>query len=120
MPARRAKPPHGFYARLARARGVPFHAVYLELNPDKRTCARARHECDATLPWSRVELIRMDRAFCAAMRREMARGSERARGPAAASAASRLIRWFHAAPLRSGCSSAAALCAETGDDERMW
>ena len=62
--------PRGFYARLARARGVPFHAVYLELNPDKRPCVRARQECDASWPWSRGELERMDRAFGDAMRRE--------------------------------------------------
>jgi hypothetical protein len=65
---RAQKRPRGFYARLARERGVPFHAVYLELNPDKRPCVRARQECDATWPWSRSELERMDRAFCDAVR----------------------------------------------------
>jgi hypothetical protein len=119
MTAERTRP-RGFYARLARARGVPFHAVYLELNPDKRTCARAQRECDATLPWSRVELVRMDRAFCDAVRREMARGTERARGPAARPAVVRLTRRLDPAPHRSGCSSAAALCAEIGDPERTW
>jgi hypothetical protein len=119
MTAERTRP-RGFYARLARARGVSFHAVYLQLNPDKRTCARAQRECDATLPWSRVELIRMDRAFCDAMRREIARGTERARGPAARSAVVRLARRLHPAPRRSGCSSAAALCAEIGDTDRIW
>jgi hypothetical protein len=112
--------PRGFHARLAPARGVPFHAVDLQRDSDKRTCARAQRECDATLPWSRVELVRMDRAFCDAVRREMARGTERARGPAARPAAVRLARRLHPAPHRSGCSSAAALCAEIGDTDRIW
>jgi hypothetical protein len=119
MTAKRMRP-RGFHARFARARGVPFHAVRLGLNPGKRTGARAQGECDTTLPWSRVELIRMDRSFCDAMRREMARGTERARGPAPKLAATRLARRFDPAPRRSGCSSAAALCAEIGDAERMW
>ena len=71
--------PRGFYARLARARGVPVHTVYRELNPDKWPCARAQSECDATWPWSKDDLARMDRAFCAAVRREIARGTERSR-----------------------------------------
>jgi hypothetical protein len=79
---RARKRPRGFYARLARARGVSLNAVYRKLNPDKRPSARARHECDASPPWDPRELIRMDRAFCDAMRREIARGSERPRGAA--------------------------------------
>jgi hypothetical protein len=74
---RAKKRPRGFYARLARARNVPAHAVYRELNPDKLPCVRAEHECDATWPWSRDELERMDRAFCDAVRREIACGTER-------------------------------------------
>jgi len=80
-PRKRAR---GFYARLARARGVSMNAVYRKLNPDKRPCVRAQQECDAGWPWSPDELERMDRAFCAAVRREIARGSERPRGPAMA------------------------------------
>jgi hypothetical protein len=90
--------PHGFYARLA----------------------RAQHECDATLPWSLVELIRMDRAFCDAVRREIARGTERARGPVPKPPATRLIRRLHPTPRRSGPSSPAELCAEIGDRDRFW
>jgi hypothetical protein len=45
------KRPRGFYARLARARGVSVNAVYRKLNPDKRPCAREKHECDASPPW---------------------------------------------------------------------
>lgn len=117
---RERKRPRGFYARLARARGVPFHAVYLQLNPDKRPWMRAQHECDATLPWSRVDLIRMDRAFCDAVRREMVRGTERARGPAPKPAAARAIRPVHPSPRRSGASSPAELCAEIGERDRFW
>jgi hypothetical protein len=68
--------PRGFYARLARARGVPVHVVYRELNPDKRPWVRAQQECDTSWPWSRDDLARMDRAFCDAVRREIARGTE--------------------------------------------
>ena len=74
---RAQKRPRGFCARLARARGVPFQAVYLELNPDKRPCVRARQEIDATWPWSRGELARMDHAFCAAVRRELEHDAEK-------------------------------------------
>lgn len=77
------KRPCGFYARRARARRVSLQVVYLELNRDKWPCVRARQECDATWPWTQDELERMDRAFCDAVRREIARGSERPRGPAA-------------------------------------
>ena len=68
--------PRGFYARLARARGVPVHVVYRELNPDKLPCVRAQQECDASWPWKRHDLKRMDRAFCDAVRRAIACGSE--------------------------------------------
>ena len=70
---RAKKRPRGFYARLARARDVPAHAVYRQLNPNKRPCVRAQQECDARRPWGRGELERMDHAFCAAVRREIAR-----------------------------------------------
>jgi hypothetical protein len=101
---RAQKRPRGFYGRLARARGVSVYAVYLELNPDKRPCARAQHECDATWPWGRQELERMDRAFRDAVLREIARGTERPRGPAAKPAA---VRANHPPPLprRAGGSS---------------
>lgn len=96
--------------RLARRRGVPFDAVCLELNPDKRPAARAQGECATTPAWSPLELIRMDRAFCDAMRREIARGTEQARGSAAKPGGeARAIRRFPAAPSRSGCSSAGEL-----------
>jgi hypothetical protein len=117
---RARKRPHGFYARLARARGVPFHTVYLKLNPDKRPCAREKHECDGSPPWSRFDLIRMDRAFCDAVRREIARGTERARKPAAQAVGARVIRPVHPPPRRSGATSPADLCAELGDLERFW
>lgn len=77
---RAKKRPRGFHARLARARNVAAHAVYRELNPDTLPCVRAQHECDATWPLPRAERARMDRAFCDAVRREIARGSERPRG----------------------------------------
>ncbi|MBV8751862.1 MAG: hypothetical protein JO328_03285 [Hyphomicrobiales bacterium] len=86
------KRPRGFYARIARARGVAVGAIYLELNPDKWPCVRAQHECDATWPWSQQELARMDRAFCNAVLREIARGTEQARGPAPKPAAGRARR----------------------------
>jgi hypothetical protein len=90
------KRPHGFHAR------------------------SAQRECDGTLPWSRIELIRMDRAFCDAMRREIARGTEQAGERTAKPAASRPIRQFHPAPRRSGSSSPAAPRADSGKRERMW
>lgn len=100
---RARKKPRGFYARLARARGVTLQVVYLELNRDKWLCARAQEECDATWPWSREYLARMDRAFCDAVRREIARGTERPRGRAATPAVTRT----RPAPLprRAGGSS---------------
>src|ERR1700680_288623 len=48
---RARKRPRGFYARLARARGVSLDAVYRKLNSDKPPSVRARHECDASPPW---------------------------------------------------------------------
>ncbi|HXW25311.1 MAG TPA: hypothetical protein VEK73_11220 [Xanthobacteraceae bacterium] len=112
--------PRGFYARLARARGVPFHAVYLALNPDKRAHARAQHECDASLPWSRVELIRMDRAFCDAVRREIACGTERARAPAPKPVAARPVRRCRATPRRAGSSSAAVPRGASSKQDGTW
>jgi hypothetical protein len=100
--------PRGFYARLARARGVSLNAVYRKLNPDKRPSVRARHECDASPPWDPRELIRRDRAFCDAMRREIARGTERPRNnagcgacaAAASPSAAPLRRIFHPSVAR--------------------
>jgi hypothetical protein len=89
---RAQKRPRGFYARLARARGVPCHAVYRELNPDKRPCVRAQQECDTTWPWSRGELERMDHSFRDAVQRAIARGTERPRGLAATPALTRARR----------------------------
>jgi hypothetical protein len=80
--SRARKRPRGFYARLARASGMSVGAVYRQLNPKKRPCVREKHECDAREPWDPRELVRMDRAFCEAMQREIARGTERPRGPA--------------------------------------
>lgn len=100
---RARKRPRGFYARRARARGVSLQVVYLELNRDKWPCVRAQQECDATWPWTQDELERMDRAFCAAVRREIARGSERPHGPAAAPVVKRAPR--AASPRRTDASS---------------
>jgi hypothetical protein len=66
------------------------------------------------------QLLQMDAAFCAAMRREIARGTERARGPDRAPPSARLIRIVHPPPLFSGASSAAELCAEIGDRGGEW
>jgi hypothetical protein len=66
-----------------------------------------------------MELIHMDRAFCAAMRREIARGTEQAREPPA-KPASRPIRRFRPAPRRSGSSSAATRCVDSVGRDRMW
>src|SRR5262249_32424878 len=101
----RKKRLRGFYARLARARGVPINAVHRALNPDTRPCVREKEECDASLPWEPCELISMDRAFCEAMAREIARGTERPRSlpPPPASRATRPGR---PAPRRAGAFSA--------------
>ena len=82
-----------------------------------RKCAKSY---DANLPWSRRELAEMDRAFCDAMRREIARGSERPREPAGKRASARAIRRLQPTPRHSGASSAAALCAEAGEPDRFW
>ena len=74
-----------------------------------------REEDDDALPWSRLELMRMDRAFCRAMRRAIARGSEQPRAPAAKSAAVPVVRRFDPVMRRSGASSPAELCAELAD-----
>src|SRR5215469_5660254 len=87
--APRQKRPRSFYACLARARGVPLRTVYHELNPDKRPRVRAAQESDDWLPWSRLDLVRMDRRFCDAMRRAIARGTELPRGPTAKPIAAR-------------------------------
>ena len=70
--------------------------------------------------FTQAQLIEMDAAFCAAMRREIARGTERARGPERAPPAFRLIRIVHPPPLFSGASSAAELCAEIGERGGEW
>jgi monomeric isocitrate dehydrogenase len=75
----------GFYAQYARAKGMSLNAAYRKFNADKRPCAREKDECDASPPWSMDELREMDRAFCAAMEREIARASERPRGLATSS-----------------------------------
>jgi hypothetical protein len=67
-----------------------------------------------------AQLLQMDAAFCAAMRREIARGTEQARGPDRAPPSARLIRIVHPPPLRSGASSAAELCAEIGEPGGWW
>lgn len=76
---RARKKPRGFYAQYARNNGMSLNAAHRKFNPDKRPCVRAKHECDAGPPWDEDELVKMDRAFCAAMEREIARGSERPR-----------------------------------------
>src|SRR5215470_9923864 len=113
----RQKRPRSFYARLARARGVPLRTVYLELNPDKRPRLRAAQESDDWLPWSRLDLVRMDRRFCDAMRRAIARGTELPRDPAAKPIAARVLRRLDAVPLWSGATSPAELCAEIGEPD---
>jgi hypothetical protein len=114
---RRPKRPRGFYARQARARGVPLRTVYLELNPDKRPRARTEQESDDWLPWTRLDLVRMDRAFCDAMCRAIARGAERPNWPAAKPPAARVLRRLDAVPLRSGATSPAEMCAEIGEPD---
>jgi hypothetical protein len=86
------KRPRGFYARLARGRGVSVNAVYRQLNPDKRPCVREKRECDASPTWDTRKLIRMDRAFCDAMQREIALGTERPRGPGTTPALAHVLR----------------------------
>jgi hypothetical protein len=103
--SRAPKRPRGFYARLARARGVSLNAIYRKLNPDTRPCEREKQECDASLPWDPRELIRMDRAFCEAMAREIARGTERPRS-FAAPPAPLVIRPARSAPRRAGSFTA--------------
>jgi len=99
------KSPRRFYARLARARGVSLNAIYRKLNPDKRPCEREKQECDASPPWDEHELVRMDRAFCEAMAREIARGTERPRS-CAAPPAPRAIRPGRPAARRTGSFTA--------------
>jgi len=106
--SRRPKRPRGFYARLARARGVPLRTVYLELNPDKRPRNRVEQESDDWLSWSRLDLVRMDRAFCDAVARAI---------HAAQPTATRVLRRFEPVPLRSGATSPAEMCAEIGEPD---
>jgi hypothetical protein len=113
------KRPRGFYARLARARGVSFNVVYRELNPDKRPCVREKNECDAGPPWDERELIRMDRAFCEAMEREIARGTERPRGPMTKPVAARAPRPRRRSPRRSGAASTPQARANPGERDRL-
>ena len=80
MPVR--KTPRGFYARYGREHGLSLNAVHRKFNPDKLPCVREKQECDTSAPWGAAKLIAMDRAFCAAMEREIGRGSERPRGSA--------------------------------------
>jgi hypothetical protein len=116
MSARR-KRPRGFYARLARDRGVSFTAIYRKFNPDKRPCAREKLECDASRPWRPGELVRMDRAFCEAMEREIARGSERPR-PFATQPAACAIRPARPASRRSGATFPAKRRRDIGERDR--
>jgi hypothetical protein len=113
------KRPRGFYARLARTRGVSVNAVYRKLNPDKRPCVREKRECDASPPWDPRELVRMDRAFCDAMEREIARGTERPRGPVTKPAATRAPRPQCPSPRRLSASSAAHARAQGGERGRL-
>jgi hypothetical protein len=116
---RARKRPRGFYARLARARGVSPGAVYRKLNPDKRPCAREKHECDTRPPWDARELVRMDRAFCEAMLREIARGTERPRGPAITPAAARALRPRRPSRRRSRAPSTPRARAAAGECDRL-
>jgi DNA-binding transcriptional regulator YdaS (Cro superfamily) len=72
-------------------------------------------EDDDAEPWDRLELMRMDRAFCSAMRRAIARGSEKPRKPVPTPVTARVVRRFDPVPRRSGASSAAELCADLAD-----
>jgi hypothetical protein len=114
---RARKRPHGFHARRARARGASCHAVHRELKAKKRTRARAQDVGDETPPWSRMDLIRMDRAFCEAVRRAIARGTERARGAVAKPAPRRRAGRRPTSPRRSGASAAKA-SADVGERDR--
>lgn len=114
---RAGKRPRGFYTRLARARGVSVNAIYRKLNPHKRPCVREKQECDASPAWRERDLVRMDRAFCEAMEREIARGTERPRGPQTQPAA-RAIRPARKALRRSGATFPAGRRAEVGERNR--
>ena len=113
------KRPRGFYARIARARGTSINAVYRKFNPDKRPCVREKDECDASPPWDPRDLVRMDRAFCEAMEREIARGTERPRGPVVQAAAPQSLRPCRPSPRRSGASSTVHPRAEAGERDRL-
>ena len=115
----RRKRPRGFYARLARTRGVSVNAVYRKLNPSKRPCVREKEECDAGPPWDLRELERMDQAFCEAMAREIARGTERPRGPLVPPAAAPAPRPRRPSPRRSGAASTRRSRAAAGERDSV-
>ena len=94
-----------------RPEDVPVELTWVVAEPE---------EDDDAPPWSRLELIRMDRAFCDAMRRAIARGREKLREPAATPATPPTIRRFDPVPRRSGASSPAELCADLGDPDHIW
>ncbi len=86
-----------------------------------RPTAQDERPFDTSPAFTRVRLLQMDAAFCAAMRREIGRGTERARRPAPKPApAGRVLRRVHPAPRHSGASSAAELCAEIGEKGGLW
>jgi hypothetical protein len=80
MRARRR--PRGLCLPRARSRAPPVRAVDRRRKGGRRPELRAQDEDDAPFAWSRRDLIEMDRAFCAAMDRAIARGRERPRAPA--------------------------------------
>jgi hypothetical protein len=79
---RARKRPHGLRLRRAPPRAPPLRGVRRRRTRGRRPELRAQDEDDAPFQWSRLDLIEMDRAFCAAMGRAIARGSERPRAPA--------------------------------------
>lgn len=79
-----------------------------------------KHALDDPPSFTRAQLLQMDAAFCAAVRREVARGSEQARGPDRGPRTVRAIRIVHPPPLYSGATSAAELCAEIGERGGEW
>jgi hypothetical protein len=111
------KRPRGFYTRLARVHGVSVGAIYRKLNPGKRPCVREKQECDASPAWSERDLVRMDRAFCKAMEREIARGTERPRA-LAPQPAPPAIRSVRPASRRSGATYPAERRARVGERNR--
>jgi hypothetical protein len=112
---RRARIRRRVHPRRAKRRAAPLRVPRRQSDTGAVACAPP--EVDETRPWSRMDLIDMDRAFCAAMERAIARGSERPRGPAAKSAAPRAIRRMH--PRRSRAARAAA-GADMSERDRSW